>query len=326
MKTDKSGIVLKTNINYLTLHNHGKVRDIYEIGDNLLLIATDRISAFDSVIPNGIPCKGKVLTHLSEFWFQFMSELTENHLITTEIDTIHLLKDEDREMLRDRSMLVKKVNVIPVECVVRGYLAGSGWKEYQENGTVCKIKLPPKLQECEQLPEPVFTPARKSASGHDENISYAETVEITGKRLAKELKQKSIEMYKKASAYARTKGIIISDTKFEWGMYNNRLILIDEILTPDSSRFWPLEDYEPGRSQPSFDKQFVRDYLDTSGWDKNSPPPSLPDEIIDITSNKYLEACEKLTGERVQAAVGNRLAAEDRHITETSQLPLSCNT
>lgn len=299
MKTDKSDIVLKTNINYLTLHSHGKVRDIYEIDDNLLFIATDRISAFDSVIPNGIPYKGKVLTYLSEFWFQFMSALTENHLLTTKIDTISILKNEDKNILRDRSMLVKKVNVIPVECVVRGYLAGSGWKEYQESGTVCKIKLPPKLKECEQLPEPIFTPARKAASGHDENISYTETIEITGEKLAKELKQKSIEIYKKASAYAQTKGIIISDTKFEWGMYNNRLLLIDEILTPDSSRFWPLEDYEPGRPQPSFDKQFVRDYLVTSGWDKNSPPPPLPDEIIDITSNKYLEACEKLTGKKV---------------------------
>ncbi|MCP5002444.1 MAG: phosphoribosylaminoimidazolesuccinocarboxamide synthase [Planctomycetes bacterium] len=291
--------VLKTHINYLTLHNHGKVRDIYEIGNNLLFIATDRISAFDSVLPNGIPHKGKVLTHLSEFWFQFMSALTENHLITTKIDDISILKSQDKDTLRNRSMLVKKVDVIPVECVVRGYLAGSGWKEYRESGTVCKLKLPSNLKECEQLSEPIFTPARKATSGHDENISYKETVQITGEKLAEELRQKSIEIYKKANAYARTKGIIISDTKFEWGMYDNRLILIDEILTPDSSRFWPMDDYAPGKSQPSFDKQFVRDYLETSGWDKNSPPPSLPDEIIDITSNKYQEACEKLTGERV---------------------------
>ncbi|MDR4497451.1 MAG: phosphoribosylaminoimidazolesuccinocarboxamide synthase [Candidatus Scalindua sp.] len=294
-----NGILLKTNIDYLRLHSHGKVRDIYEIGENLLFIATDRISAFDSVLRNGIPYKGKVLTHLSEFWFQHMSDLTENHLITTKIDEIDTLRREDKELLRERSMLVKKVKVIPVECVVRGYLAGSGWKEYKENGTVCKIKLPPNLKECEKLPEPIFTPSTKATSGHDENISYEEVVEITGEKLAEELRQKSIEIYKKANGYALTKGIIISDTKFEWGVYDNKTILIDEILTPDSSRFWPLEDYSPGRSQPSFDKQFVRDYLETCGWDKKSPPPLLPDNIINITSKKYLEACVKLTGERI---------------------------
>ena len=292
-------ILLKTNIDYLRLHSHGKVRDIYEIGEDLLFIATDRISAFDSVLPNGIPYKGKVLTHLSEFWFQLMSDLTENHLITTEIDELDTLKKEDKELLRGRSMLVKKVKVIPVECVVRGYLAGSGWKEYKENGTVCNIKLPSNLKECEKLPEPIFTPSTKATSGHDENISYEEVVKITGEKLAGELRQKSIEIYKKANAYALTKGIIISDTKFEWGVYDNKTILIDELLTPDSSRFWPLEDYSPGRSQPSFDKQFVRDYLEACGWDKQSTPPLLPDNIIDVTSKKYLEACVKLTGERV---------------------------
>ena len=295
----KNDILLKTNIDYLKLHSHGKVRDIYEIGENLLFIATDRISAFDSVLPNGIPYKGKVLTHLSEFWFQLMSDLTENHLITTRIDEIDSLKKEDKELLRERSMLVKKVKVIPVECVVRGYLAGSGWKEYKENGTVCNIKLPSSLKECEKLPEPIFTPSTKATSGHDENISYEEVIEITGEKLAEELRQKSIEIYKKANTYALTKGIIISDTKFEWGVRNNKMILIDELLTPDSSRFWPLEDYSPGRMQPSFDKQFVRDYLEACGWDKQSSPPLLPDNIIDVTSKKYLEACVKLTGERI---------------------------
>jgi phosphoribosylaminoimidazole-succinocarboxamide synthase len=196
-------------------------------------------------------------------------------------------------------MLVKKVEVIPVECVVRGYLAGSGWKEYKERGTVCKIKLPANLKESEKLPEPIFTPATKATSGHDENISFEEVVKIIGKELAEELRQKSIEIYKKASEYALTKGIIICDTKFEWGKYENKIILIDEVLTPDSSRFWPLEDYSPGKSQPSFDKQFVRDYLESSGWDKNPPPPSLPEDIVQTTSKKYLEAYGKLTGKEV---------------------------
>ncbi|HDY66838.1 MAG TPA: phosphoribosylaminoimidazolesuccinocarboxamide synthase, partial [Candidatus Scalindua sp.] len=200
---------------------------------------------------------------------------------------------------RGRSMLVKKVEVIPVECVVRGYLAGSGWKEYKESGTVCKIKLPANLKESEKLPEPIFTPATKATSGHDENISFEEVVKIIGKELAEELRQKSIEIYKKASEYALTRGIIICDTKFEWGKYENKIILIDEVLTPDSSRFWPLEGYSPGKSQPSFDKQFVRDYLESSGWDKNPPPPSLPEDIVQTTSKKYLEAYGKLTGKEV---------------------------
>ncbi len=299
MLTNNTSVLLKTDIPYLKLYNHGKVRDIYEIEDDLLLIATDRISAFDSVLPNGIPHKGEVLTRLSKFWFKFTSELTENHLITTKIDKIDTLTKDDKDVLRDRSMLVKKVKVIPIECVVRGYLAGSGWKEYKELGTVCKIKLPANLKECDKLPEPIFTPATKATSGHDENISYEEVLKIIDKKLAEELRQKSIEIYKKASEYALTKGIIISDTKFEWGKNDNKVLLIDEILTPDSSRFWPLENYSPGRSQPSFDKQFVRDYLESSGWDKESPPPSLPDEIVQITSRKYLEAYRKLTGEKI---------------------------
>jgi phosphoribosylaminoimidazole-succinocarboxamide synthase len=297
--TSHDPILLKTDIPYLKLHNKGKVREIFEINDSLLLVATDRISAFDCILPNGIPHKGKVLTLMSEFWFKLTKELTENHLITMDIDGIDKIKEEDKELLRGRSMLVKKVEVIPVECVVRGYLAGSGWKEYKESGTVCKINLPDNLKESDKLPEPIFTPSTKATSGHDENISFEEVINITGKELAEELRQKSIEIYKKASEYALTKGIIISDTKFEWGKYEDKTILIDEVLTPDSSRFWPLESYSPGKSQPSFDKQFVRDHLEKSGWDKQSPPPSLPEDVIKITSKKYLEAFAKLTGEEI---------------------------
>ncbi len=258
-------VLLETNIPYLKLHNKGKVREIFEIDDKLLLVATDRISAFDVILPNGIPNKGKVLTLMSEFWFELTKDLTENHLITTAIDEIDQITKDDKDLLRGRSMLVKKVEVVPVECVVRGYLAGSGWKEYKESKTVCNINLPDNLKESGKLPEPIFTPSTKATSGHDENISFEEVVNITGKELAEELKQKSIEIYKKASKYALTKGIIISDTKFEWGKYEDKIILIDEVLTPDSSRFWPLESYSPGKSQPSFDKQFVRDYLEKSG-------------------------------------------------------------
>ncbi len=292
-------VLLKTDIPYLKLHNQGKVREIFEIDDNLLLVATDRISAFDYILPNGIPHKGKVLTLISEFWFNLTKEVTENHLITTSIDEIDKITDKDKDLLRGRSMLVKKVEVIPIECIVRGYLAGSGWKEYKEHGTVCKINLPDKLKESDKLPEPIFTPSTKAESGHDENISFEETIKITGKDLAEELRQKSIEIYKKASEYALTKGIIISDTKFEWGKYGDKIILIDEVLTPDSSRFWPLGSYSPGKSQPSFDKQFVRDHLEKSGWDKQSPPPSLPEDVIRITSEKYLEAFAKLTGKEI---------------------------
>lgn len=301
MITFNDTVLLETDIPYLRRHSKGKVREIFEIDGNLLIVATDRISAFDVVLPNGIPHKGKVLTHMSEFWFKFTRELTENHLITTSIDEIDKIIKEDRKLLRGRSMLVKKVDVVPVECIVRGYLAGSGWKEYKEQGTICKIKLPDNLKESDKLPEPIFTPSTKATSGHDKNISFEEAVKITGRKLAEEIRQKSIAIYKKASEYALTKGIIISDTKFEWGVYESKVILIDEVLTPDSSRFWPMESYSPGKSQPSFDKQFVRDYLEKSGWDKQSPPPSLPEDVIRITSEKYLEAYAKLTGEEITA-------------------------
>ncbi len=299
MMASNDTVLLETSIPYLKLHNKGKVREIFEIDGNLLLVATDRISAFDVILPNGIPHKGKVLTQMSEFWFELIGELTENHLITTSIDEIDKITEEDRDLLRGRSMLVKKVDVIPVECIVRGYLAGSGWKEYKEHGTVCKINLPDNLKESDKLPEPIFTPSTKAESGHDENISFEEAVNITGRELAEEIRQKSIAIYKKASEYALTKGIIISDTKFEWGKYGDKVILIDEVLTPDSSRFWPMESYSPGKPQPSFDKQFVRDYLESCGWDKNPPPPLLPEDIIRTTSEKYLEAYTKLTGKEI---------------------------
>jgi len=295
----KNTVLLETSIPYLKLHNKGKVREIFEIDGNLLLVATDRISAFDVILPNGIPHKGKVLTQMSEFWFELIGELTENHLITTSIDEIDKITEEDRDLLRGRSMLVKKVEVIPVECIVRGYIAGSGWKDYKKNNAICGISLPGDLKESDKLPEPIFTPSTKAESGHDENISFEEAVNITGRELAEEIRQKSIAIYKKASEYALTKGIIISDTKFEWGKYGDKVILIDEVLTPDSSRFWPLESYSPGKPQPSFDKQFVRDYLESCGWDKNPPPPSLPEDIIRTTSEKYLEAYTKLTGKEI---------------------------
>ncbi len=300
MMASNDTVLLETSIPYLKLHNKGKVREIFEIDGNLLLVATDRISAFDVILPNGIPHKGKVLTQMSEFWFELIGELTENHLITTSIDEIDKITEEDRDLLRGRSMLVKKVDVIPVECIVRGYLAGSGWKEYKVHGTVCKINLPDNLKESDKLPEPIFTPSTKAESGHDENISFEEAVKTTGKELAEEIRQKSIAIYKKASEYALTKGIIISDTKFEWGKYGDKVILIDEVLTPDSSRFWPMESYSPGKPQPSFDKQFVRDYLESCGWDKNPPPPSLTEDIIRTTSEKYLEAYTKLTGKEIK--------------------------
>jgi phosphoribosylaminoimidazole-succinocarboxamide synthase len=300
MMASNDTVLLETSIPYLKLHNKGKVREIFEIDGNLLLVATDRISAFDVILPNGIPHKGKVLTQMSEFWFELIGELTENHLITTSIDEIDKITEEDRDLLRGRSMLVKKVDVIPVECIVRGYIAGSGWKDYKKNNAICGISLPGDLKESDKLPEPIFTPSTKAESGHDENISFEEAVNITGRELAEEIRQKSIAIYKKASEYALTKGIIISDTKFEWGKYGDKVILIDEVLTPDSSRFWPMESYSPGKPQPSFDKQFVRDYLESCGWDKNPPPPSLPEDIIRTTSEKYLEAYTKLTGKEIK--------------------------
>ncbi|MBC7362107.1 MAG: phosphoribosylaminoimidazolesuccinocarboxamide synthase [Candidatus Aminicenantes bacterium] len=276
----------------------GKVRNVFDLGDKLLIVATDRISAFDFVLPSLIPYKGKVLTQISKFWFDYTSLICSNHMISTEIADFPPEFKPYAEILEKRSMLVKKTKVIPVECVVRGYLSGSGWKEYQETGKVCGIKLPKGLQESSRLEEPIFTPSTKADVGHDENITFKEMEKITGSELAEKIRKISLELYQKASLYAISKGIIIADTKFEFGLdENGELILIDELFTPDSSRFWPLSSYAPGKSQPSLDKQFVRDYLISTGWDrKTPPPPPLPEDIIEQTSRRYLEIYHLLTG------------------------------
>ncbi|HLJ92126.1 MAG TPA: phosphoribosylaminoimidazolesuccinocarboxamide synthase [Gemmataceae bacterium] len=280
---------------------HGKVRDIYELGDRLVIVATDRISAFDWVLPTGIPDKGRVLTNLTLFWLDYLG--VPNHLLSMDVRQMPSAFAERAGMLAGRSMLVRKAQVVPIECVVRGYLAGSGWKEYRQTGKVCGIGLPGGLLESEQLPEPIFTPATKEETGHDINISWDQMAKITGPALASELRSRSIDLYRRAADYARTRGILIADTKFEWGQLpGGELLLIDEVLTPDSSRFWPLDSYQPGKSPPSFDKQFVRDWLETTGWDKNSPPPELPPEVVERTRAKYLEAYERLTGKKLPAA------------------------
>ncbi|MEC7565784.1 MAG: phosphoribosylaminoimidazolesuccinocarboxamide synthase [Planctomycetota bacterium] len=285
--------VLETDIAGLT-PRRGKVRDIYDLGDSLLMISTDRISAFDWVLPSGIPDKGRVLTIISDFWFEKLG--INNHLLTMDLSTIDLPEGTDIESLMGRSMVVKKCDVVPVECVVRGYLVGSGWKEYQESGTVCGIELPPGLQQASQLETPIFTPATKEETGHDVNIPFETMIEIVGEDTATELRDRSMEIYQRGAEYARECGVIIADTKFEWGWHEGELILIDEVLTPDSSRFWPAETYKVGESPRSFDKQFVRDWLETTDWDKNSPPPNLPDDIITNTRAKYIEAYEVLSG------------------------------
>jgi len=282
----------------LSLYKKGKVRDIYELEDKLLIIATDRISAFDYVLPSLIPDKGKVLTQLSKFWFDFISLVCPNHLITTEINELPSFLHKYREELEKRLMLVKKTEVIPVESVVRGYLAGSGWKEYQATGKICGLKIPPGLKEANKLNEIIFTPATKAEDGHDQNISFKEMKKISGGDLAQKIKRVSIELYQKAFFHALSKGIIIADTKFEFGLSSGELILIDEVFTPDSSRFWPLASYSPGKPQASLDKQFVRDYLESTGWDKSSSPPELPQSIIEQTSKRYLEIYFLLTGKK----------------------------
>jgi phosphoribosylaminoimidazole-succinocarboxamide synthase len=273
----------------LPLFKKGKVRNVFEVEDKLLIVATDRISAFDFVLPSLIPFKGAVLTQLSRFWFEYTSLVCPNHLVAADIAKYPPVLQEYRELLEKRSMLVRKTKVIPIECVVRGYLSGSGWKEYKAGGKIGGMKLPAGLRESDRFPEPIFTPSTKAEVGHDENISFKEMEKIVGSALSKKIRKVSLELYSKASLHALSKGIIIADTKFEFGLIGNDLILIDEIFTPDSSRFWPLAEYAPGQGQPSFDKQFVRDYLETTGWDKKSDPPALPAEIISKTSEKYLE-------------------------------------
>jgi phosphoribosylaminoimidazole-succinocarboxamide synthase len=292
---------MQTTITETALANlpvrRGKVRDIYDLGDTLLLVSTDRISAFDWVLPSGIPDKGRVLTQLSRFWFEHFRDVP-NHMISCEVDDFNLPPGIDAEPLVGRAMLVRKTSVVPIECVVRGYLSGSAWKEYQETGAVCGIELPDGLKESDRLPGPIFTPATKAEQGlHDENITYDDMVARVGRDLAKQLSTRSIELYTRGAEYAIGRGIIIADTKFEFGLVDDELILIDEVLTPDSSRFWPADQYNPGRGQPSFDKQFVRDWLTGSGWDKNSPPPQLPAEVVANTRAKYIEAFEQITGE-----------------------------
>ena len=276
----------------------GKVRDVYDLGYELLIVATDRISAFDCVMPNGIPDKGRILTQLSLFWFSKFRDQIENHLLQySEDDYPHRL-DPYMDQLFGRSMLVKKAEVIPIECVARGYLAGSGWKEYQQNQTVCGIKLPSGLRQCEKLPEPIFTPATKEESGHDINIGFEETVSRIGRSTAETLRERTLWLYTQAADYAAARGVIIADTKFEFGLYGNKLILIDEVLTPDSSRFWPADQFAPGHDQPSYDKQFVRNWLETQTWDKTPPAPPLPDEVVAGTRMRDIEAFDRLTGKQ----------------------------
>lgn len=289
-------VLLKTDFKGLKLFRRGKVRDVYDLEDKLLIVSTDRISCFDVVLPCGIPYKGKVLTGISTFWFDFIKAIIPHHLITADVDKYPAELKKYRADLDGRSMLVLKTKPLPVECVVRGYLSGSGWKEYKETQSVCGISLPKGLRQSDKLPEAIFTPTTKADVGHDQNVTQKFVADLLGSDIAEYLKKISIEIYKRASGYALGKGIIIADTKFEFGMHNKRVIIIDEALTPDSSRFWPLKDYKSGEAALSFDKQFVRDYLETLDWDKFPPAPALPKEIIEKTTEKYLEAYRKLTG------------------------------
>ena len=292
-----SHVVSITDFKTLTLKGRGKVRDIYDLGDQLLIVATDRISAFDVVMPNPIPDKGRILTRLSEFWFDLTKEIIPNHILSMEVEDYPKACKPYEEMLKDRSMLVVKTDVLPIECVVRGYLSGSGWEEYNKTGEVCGIPLPKGLLESSKLEEPIFTPATKAEIGlHDENIAFGKVEKIVGKDRAKKLRSLSLAIYRKAREFAEGRGIIIADTKMEFGVKGKNLLLVDELLTPDSSRFWPKEGYRPGGPQKSFDKQFLRDYLLSIKWDKSPPAPQLPEEIITKTRAKYLEAYERLVG------------------------------
>ena len=291
-----SKVVTKTEIDAIPLLSRGKVRDMYDLGDRLLIVSSDRISAFDSILPNGIPDKGKVLNLLSAFWFEKTSHLVKNHLISVKTADLPESLSSHKDTLDGRFTIAKKAEMLPLECIVRGYISGSGWKDYCNTGSVCGIKLPSGMQESDKLPEPIFTPSTKADSGHDENTTYEHIASLIGEETAAKVRETSLKLYSFAADYAATKGIIIADTKFEFGLIGGDLILCDEVLTPDSSRFWPADAYDPGKSQPSFDKQFVRDYLLSINWDKNPPAPALPDEIIRETSNKYREAYEKIAG------------------------------
>ncbi|HWC20618.1 MAG TPA: phosphoribosylaminoimidazolesuccinocarboxamide synthase [Terriglobales bacterium] len=295
-----SSLLTQSELSTLTLHARGKVRDIYEAGEHLLFVASDRISAFDHVLPTLIPDKGKVLTQLSLFWFEFLRDVTPNHVVSACLEEYpEPLRDFD-EQLRGRSMLVRRAKMFPVECVARGYLSGSGWKDYQNTQAVCGIPLPAGLRESDRLPEPIFTPATKSSSGHDINISFAEVIKILGRDTAEKLRQLTLRIYSIAVDYAAARGIIIADTKFEFGIIDGKIALTDEVLTPDSSRFWPAESYRPGGPQLSYDKQFVRDYLESIRWDKNPPAPALPDDVVQKTREKYLHAYRQLSGKELE--------------------------
>ena len=289
--------IVRTDLAGLTLHGRGKVRDIYDLGEHFLIVASDRLSAFDVVLPTPIPNKGKVLTQMSEFWFAHFADIVPNHLVSTRLDDFPPEVRRHREHVQGRSMLVRKAAVFPVECVVRGYLAGSGLKEYQATGAVCGIALPHGLRESDRLPEPIFTPATKAEAGlHDENISEAEAGRRLGADTIQRLKALSLAIYGRAADYAARRGVIVCDTKFEFGLIDGRIALVDEVLTPDSSRFWPADQYSPGKPQPSYDKQFVRDYLEQIGFDKRPPGPALPPDVVRATSAKYVEALTRLTG------------------------------
>jgi phosphoribosylaminoimidazole-succinocarboxamide synthase len=290
-----SAALISTNFPQVKVYKRGKVRDVYDLGDKLLIVATDRISCFDVVLPTPIPDKGKILTKISLFWFSFLKSTVQNHLISAELKDLPSELKKHKAELEDRFMLTKKCKVVPFECVVRGYLSGSGWKEYQRNQSICGIKLPKGLRESEKLPDPLFTPATKAEVGHDENVNFDYVRRALGDNLANKIKDMSIRIYQKAASYAENKGIIIADTKFEFGLDKERLILVDEVLTPDSSRFWPKDEFALGRPQSSFDKQFVRDYLETLDWDKTPPAPALPKEVVDNTVSKYKEALKCLT-------------------------------
>jgi phosphoribosylaminoimidazole-succinocarboxamide synthase len=279
----------------------GKVRDVYDLGDKLLIVATDRLSAYDVVLPTGIPDKGRILTALSLWWFDFLADVTPNHLITAEVKDMGPAARTNAALLAGRAMLCRKAKVFPIECVVRGYLAGSGWREYQRSGAVCGLKLPAGLKQCDRLPAPIFTPSTKAETGHDENVSFDRAAQVLGKRVAETVRDRSLAVYRKAADYAAAHGILIADTKFEWGEAGGKVILVDEVLTPDSSRFWPADAYEPGHDQPSYDKQFVRNYLDTLDWNKAPPGPELSPDIVEKTRAKYVEAYERLTGRKFRS-------------------------
>jgi phosphoribosylaminoimidazole-succinocarboxamide synthase len=296
VKSTRSEIILQTDMPGLELHARGKVRDVYRVDGRLLIVASDRISAFDYILGTGIPDKGKVLTQLSIFWFDFLRDLVPNHLLTANVDEYPAPLPGFRDQLEGRSMLVKRADMVDIECVARGYLSGSGWKEYREQGTVCGIRLPAGLKESDRLPEPIFTPSTKATSGHDENVPFDAVANAVGADLAGRLRDLTLSIYSKAARYAETRGVIIADTKFEFGFAGGELILGDEVLTPDSSRFWPAETYQPGGAQHSYDKQYVRDYLEAIRWNKQPPAPSLPDDVAAKTGEKYKQAYRALTG------------------------------